>query len=340
MSLNSPFGRTSSAPASLLSQSALSAAPGSINFDPVKSVMNVRNIFPDSSLQVGQESVIFVVNNTGVDIPDGKVVRISGYDSVSDAMEIELSIADNITNALVLGITTNIITDGSTGFVTEFGRVNELDTSLFNEGERIYLSDAVAGEFTNVRPAIPIEVGHIGAVNAETGFIHVHIRELEKSIYGYFGDSSDQAFAINTSTPITFNSNNEVSGISHSESVNADEFTFVNTGVYQATIEPQHTRTSGGGTDVINVFVAKDIGAGFVNIPNSNVKLSVNAANDTNVSPLTLTFRVDNPNDKIRFMAQVEDALLILDAFPASGVSPNDIPATPSVMLNIVRTGD
>ena len=93
--------------------------------------MSVRNIFTDSSLQVGQELVAFVVNNTGVDIPDGKVVKVSGSDPVNDALEIELSIADNTDNALVLGFTTTAMADGEVGFVTEFGRVNELDTSLF-----------------------------------------------------------------------------------------------------------------------------------------------------------------------------------------------------------------
>lgn len=324
----------------ILTQSALPATPGAINFDPVKSVMSIRNIFTDSSLQVGQELVAFVVNNTGVDIDDGKVVEVVGYDPVSDALEIGLSIADTVDNALVLGVTTGIITDGSVGFVTEFGRVNELDTILFSEGERIYLSDSVAGDFTNIKPAIPVEIGHVGAIHADDGFIHVHIRELETSIYGAFSDNSDQSFVLNTSTPITFNSNDEVSGITHSESVDTDEFTFTSTGVYQATIEPQHIRSSGGGTDVLNIFVAKDTGAGFVNIPNSNVKLGVNAAAVTNVSPLTLTFRIDSENDKIRFMAQTENILLILDAYAASGTPPNDIPATPSVLLNIVRIGD
>lgn len=250
-----------------------------------------------------------------------------------------LSIADNTVNALVLGVVTNVIADGEVGFVTVRGRVNEVDTRGYSVGERLYLSDTVAGDFTTVRPAIPVELGHIGAI-AEDGFIHVHVRELENSIYGAFSDHGDQTFALNTSTPITFDSNDEVSGVSHSETVNPEEFVFPSPGVYQATIEPQYTRTSGGGTDVLNIFMAKDTGGGFVNVPNSTIKMGVNAAGISNVAPLTLTFRIDNSNDKIRFMAQSENVFLALDAFPASGTPPNDIPATPSVILNIVRIGD
>ena len=44
---------------SILNQNELPSTPGAVNFDPVKSTMNVRNIFTGSSIQVGQESVVF-----------------------------------------------------------------------------------------------------------------------------------------------------------------------------------------------------------------------------------------------------------------------------------------
>ena len=322
-----------------LNQGPLGSEPGSINYDPVKGTMNVRNIFPGSSIQVGQESVVFVVNNTGATIPDGKVINISGYDATNDAMEIVLALADTVENTEVLGITTTTMVNGALGLVTIFGRVNDLDTTSFTEGVIVFLSDTVAGDLTTTKPAVPIQMGHVGKVNASTGFIQVEIRELEKSIYGGFFHSLDQTFIAGISAPIKFNNHAEISGIDHSTTVNNDEFTFTSGGVYQATAEPQYTRTTGGGTDVLNMFLAKDTGSGFVNVADSNVKFSVNTAGVTTVSPLTATFRV-NATDKIRFMAQVEDVNLILNAFAASGTSPNDIPLTPSIIMNIVRIGD
>ncbi len=254
-------------------------------------------------------------------------------------MEIVLALADTVENTEVLGITTTTMVNGAVGLVTVFGRVNDLDTTSFTEGVIVYLSDSVAGGLTTTKPAIPIQMGHIGKVNASTGFIQVEIRELEKSIYGGFFHSLDQTFTAGISAPIKFNSHAEISGIGHSTTVNNDEFTFTSGGVYQATAEPQYTRTTGGGTDVLNMFLAKDTGSGFVNVADSNVKFSVNTAGVTTVSPLTATFRV-NATDKIRFMVQVEDANLILDAIAASGTSPNDIPLTPSIIMNIVRIGD
>lgn len=333
------MGTVSLLDGNLLNQDPLGSEPGSINYDPAKGTMNIRNIFPGSSLQVGQENVVFTVNNTGSTIVDGEVVNISGYDATNDALEIVLALADIVENTEVLGIATTNIPDGAVGLVTVFGRVNDVDTSSFNEGEIVYLSDTVPGGLTSTRPAIPIQMGHVGKVDASTGFIQVEIKVLEKSIFGGFSHLLDQVFTANVSAPIKFNKNEEVSGISHSETVDNDEFTFDSGGVYQATAEPQYTRTTGGGTDVLNMFLAKDSGSGFVNVTDSNVKFAVNTAGVTTVSPLTVTFRVD-PGDKIRFMVQVETANLILDSFAASGVDPNDIPATPSVIMNIIRIGD
>jgi len=323
----------------VLNQDPLGSTPGSTNYDPEKGTMNVRNIFPGSSIQVGQESVVFVVNNSGATIPDGKVVNVSGYDGTNDAMEIILALADTVENTEVLGLTTTTMVNGAVGLVTVFGRVNDLDTTGFSAGELVYLSDTSAGDLTSTRPAIPIQMGHIGKIDASIGFIQVEIRALEKSIFGGFSHSLDQSFTANVSAPIQFNKNEQFSGIEHSETVNNDEFTFTSGGVYQSTAEPQYTRTTGGGTDVLNMFLAIDTGSGFVNVPGTNVKFTVNTAGATTVSPLTSTFRV-NSGDKIRFMIQVEDANLILDAFPASGTAPNDIPLTPSIIMNIVRIGD
>lgn len=59
----------------------------------------------------------------------------------------------------------------------------------------------------------------------------------------------------------------------------------------------------------------------------------------TSVTALTQTLVV-NSGDKIRCMIQVEDVDLKLDAFVAFGTTPNDVPVTPSCILNIHRIGD
>lgn len=313
---------------------------GEVNFDTVKSSMNIRNIFAGSSLQVGQEMYIFCINNNGVTLEEGDVVHIDGYDSTLDAFQIVKSKADIIENAEVLGVVTTQMVVGAVGLVTSIGRVNDLDTSSFSEGDPIYLSPTVAGTFTITKPtAIPIQVGCIGKIDASTGFIQVDIRNLPPSIRGTFSDSSDQTYTANISKAINFDTNDVLEGITHSESVDNEEITFDSGGVYVITIEPQYTRTTGGGTDVLNMYIQKDTGSGFVNIVDSNVKLAINTSLVTTVSPLTQTIKVVS-TDKIRIMIQVESTNLKLDAFAAFGSGVNSVPATPSVIMNIHRLGD
>lgn len=158
-------------------------------------------------------------------------------------------------------------------------------------------------------------------------------------VYGGFSHLADQTFSAGVSAPIAFNTNNEGSGITHSETVDNEVFEFDVGGVYQLTSEPQYTRSAGSGTDALNMYIQKDTGSGFANVANSNIKVSINTTGNTDVAPLTSTFRVAS-GDKIRFMINVETANLKLDFFAASGVAPNDIPATPSVIMNIARVGD
>lgn len=324
----------------LIGDKTLSSTPGAISYSSEQGgTILIRGEFTNSSINAGQESVVYVINNTGATISDGQVVFISGFNVANDAFEIELARADNIDDTEGLGVATTTILDTNTGLITIFGRVNDVNTSSFTAGDIVYLSPTVLGGITTTKPPIPIQIGHIGKVDASVGFIQVEIRELERSIYGDFSHTLDQTFTANVTDTIFFDTNKQVSGITHSETVDNSEFTFPNSGVYQLTIEPQYTRTSGGGTDVMNIFLSVDSGSGFVIIDDSNVKFAVTTSGSQHVSPLTATIRLGT-GDKLRFMIQVEDANLILDAFASSGTGANIIPVTPSVIMNIVRIGD
>jgi len=164
---------------------------------------------------------------------DGDIVRITGYDATDDALTVVKAKADLISNAEVSGAVTTVMADDATGLITTFGRINDLNTSAFTEGEEIFLSATTAGAFTATKPeAIPIQVGHIGKVNATIGFIQVEIRELPPSIRGIFSDTTDQTFTANVSKAIAFNTNDVLQGMTHSTTVENDEITFDNEGVY------------------------------------------------------------------------------------------------------------
>jgi len=267
------------------------------SYDTVKETLEIKGV--NNTLQVGQESYVFVKNVSGVTLNDGEIVRISGYDATTDALEVVKSKADVIENSEVLGAATTTILNNGVGLVTSFGRINDLNTSAFSEGEDIFLSPTTAGAFTNTKPsAIPVKLGHIGKVNATTGFIQVEIRELPISIRGVFSDTADQTFTINVSKPIAFNTNDILEGMTHSTSVDNEEITFDSGGVYFVSVEPQYSRTTGGGTNALNMYIQKstDGGTNFTNIADSNIKVTVASASEEAVTSLTQTLKF-NAND-------------------------------------------
>lgn len=156
------------------------------------------------------------------------------------------------------------------------------------------------------------------------------------AIYGSYSDTANQVFTANVSGSVVFDTNAEQFGIIHSETIDSEVFEFPTAGIYQFSVEPQLTRVAGGGFDTMNVFMELDIGSGFNLIPNSNIKLETASTGATRVAALTAAISIGS-GDKVRYRCQVTDANFILEAFPASGVAPNDIPATPSVILNIAK---
>ncbi len=171
------------------------------------------------------------------------------------------------------------------------------------------------------------------------------LTEAQKQAASTFGDFTHSAtqsgFTAGVSAPIMFNTNGEFQNITHSESVDNSQFTIDIAGIYQFIIEPEYSRSGGGGTDSLNIFpqISPISGGGFVNVPNSNRRLTVSTASDDRVGTLTTTFRAE-VGDIIRFMVNVSASSMELVAFAASGTPPNDIPLTPSVTLNISRIAE
>lgn len=129
-----------------------------------------------STLQIGQEVVRRIYNNTGSTLTDGQVVYLTG--ASAGRPTVALADADlEATSAKTFGIVTEVITNGSEGFVTTFGYVRGLNTSAFNEGDMLYLS-GTAGQYTNIEPVPPqhrVSVGLVVRKNAVDGSIFVSI---------------------------------------------------------------------------------------------------------------------------------------------------------------------
>lgn len=129
------------------------------------------------TLQVGQEMVARVYNNSGVALTDGQVVYIDG--AQINRISVKLARADTeLTSSNTLGVVTEPIAIGAEGFITLMGQVNGLDTSGLTSGGMIYLSPTVAGAFTQTKPAAPnnlVILGWVERVDATTGSIYIRV---------------------------------------------------------------------------------------------------------------------------------------------------------------------
>ena len=120
-----------------------------------------------TTLQIGQEEVILIHNNTGSTLTDGQVVYVTG--STGELPSVSLADASSeTTSAATLGVITETIANGANGFATVSGIVHGLNTLAYNEGDILWLSET-AGQFTNVKPISPAHLVLIGYVIKKAG---------------------------------------------------------------------------------------------------------------------------------------------------------------------------
>lgn len=99
------------------------------------------------SLQVGYEQWLNGRNTTGATIADGSPVRITG------AQGTNILIAKDRGLGEIVGVATQDITNNSTGRITTFGILHEMNTASFSEGAALYststgtLTTTVTGSF-------------------------------------------------------------------------------------------------------------------------------------------------------------------------------------------------
>lgn len=129
------------------------------------------------SLQVGQEMLARVYNDSGGPLVDGQIVYISG--SQGNRIAVKLAKADSeTTSAGTLGMVTEPIASGAEGFITITGTVNGLNTFGLTAGSLVYLSATTAGAYTTTAPAAPnhrVTLGYIERVHSAAGSVFVKV---------------------------------------------------------------------------------------------------------------------------------------------------------------------
>ena len=113
------------------------------------------------NLQIGQENVILARNESGSTLPDGTAVRVTGAQGARLTVDRASNDNDGL-SASTIAITTQTIANNNPGYITTEGLVRGLNTSMWADGDTLYLGSN--GALTNVKPVTPLHMVHLGWV--------------------------------------------------------------------------------------------------------------------------------------------------------------------------------
>lgn len=138
-------------------------------------------------LQIGQESVIRVVNKTATNInlleANYQAVRVTGAQGQRLKVDLAQATTDNL-SAETIGLVTETINNNQEGFITTSGLVRNINTTgslqgeTWADGDILYLSPTTAGNVTKVKPTAPnhlVIVGYVVHAHANQGSIFVKV---------------------------------------------------------------------------------------------------------------------------------------------------------------------
>ena len=130
-------------------------------------------------------TLVLVQNGSGTSLNKGQVVQIIGS-NLSAQVVVDLAVSkihtpgSSVTSD-ILGVATNTIPAGSTGYILTSGYLTGINTNTgFALGDVLYVSSAVSGSFTSIKPHAPrdvVKVGYITKVDAISGSIFVDVKQ-------------------------------------------------------------------------------------------------------------------------------------------------------------------
>ena len=160
------------------------------------------------TLQVGQESVLRVVNKTATNVnlleANYQAVRVTG--AQGQRLKVDLAQATNDTlSAETIGLVTETINNNQEGFITTSGLVRGINTTgslqgeTWVDGDVLYLSPTTAGNATKVKPTAPNHLIILGYV------IHAHINQGSIFVKVDNGYELDELHNVKITTPANNN---------------------------------------------------------------------------------------------------------------------------------------
>jgi len=137
---------------------------GTLSWDGEDHTLRIFNDVSAMAIQVGQETVLPIRNETGSQIDDGTPLYISGV-TISEGQPrilVGLAKADDSLTLINPTVATHDIPDNTDGYGTLTGFVRDIDTSAFIAGVPLFVSPVSAGVMTQTPPLSPDRQAIIG----------------------------------------------------------------------------------------------------------------------------------------------------------------------------------
>lgn len=141
-------------------------------------------------LQVGQEQLVRVRNNTGSTIVNGTAVMATGTLGNSGRVTVAPANINGSTYKYMLGVVTESIAAGADGFCTVFGKVRGIQTNGANYGETwvdgdvIYVKDSDGGALTKVVPVgtqVKLPIAIVIKSHGTNGTLFVRVTPIDEN---------------------------------------------------------------------------------------------------------------------------------------------------------------
>jgi hypothetical protein len=150
---------------------------GRLYYDINTADLQYNTIVNGVSMNLGQQLVVKVKNNSLSTINKGKLVRINGGLGNNPTIATASWETDAV-SANTLGMMMNTVINNDFGYVLLSGVIIGVDTGTFSAGQVIYLSSS--GDYTNIQPTAPrhsVKIGEVVRVgNSSVGSIFVSIQ--------------------------------------------------------------------------------------------------------------------------------------------------------------------
>lgn len=204
-------------------------------YDEASASKKIMGPFPNVEVSIGHDLHLHVKNESGATITKGMALRQNGVNASGQVL-VELAIADSFVNARILGVAASDIPNNTDGAAVTFGEIQGLGALGVPLGVPLYLSDTVAGTYTQTPPDIVSRVG--GATNIIDGKLFVYIvnnTSLPQVYAGMQGQTTGGVYSVSAVTqPIINYDSLKTSSIVMVSNESNGEITTSNTGGYRA----------------------------------------------------------------------------------------------------------